>query len=76
MYCIHAIQEGISFSLLYNPLKVMRGKSKAGAIALALCASLNNEPVIKPILFPTKPSTHKINAEYNEYLLKVTNLEN
>ena len=41
----------------------MRGNNKAGDIALAFCASLKSDPVIKPILFPTNPKTHKVKAK-------------
>ena len=52
----------MSFSLLYKPLNIIRGNNKAGDIALAFWASLNSDPVIKPILFPTNPKTHKVSA--------------
>lgn len=51
-------------NLLYSPLNIIRGISKAGDIAEERWASLNKDPVQKPILLPTMPTLHSTNTKY------------
>lgn len=50
-------------NLLYNPLNVIKGNNRAGAIAEDLWASLKSDPVQKPILLPTKDTELRMTAK-------------
>lgn len=58
---------GIESNLLYKPLNIINGISKAGAMAVDFCASLKSEPVHNPILLPTKATEQRVRAklQYN-----------
>ena len=74
-YCIHCIQEGILFSLLYMPLKAIKGKMIILLIAEDSLAVLNKAPRKKPIPLPAKPTIMDAHTKYKIFLRKMMNCE-